>query len=157
VPEAVSEVPEPDLGGTSTRHVTLSVDTEGDETRWLIDGRTYDANEYPIITRRGEVEVWEIRNEERSMPHPMHLHAFRFRVLGRTGSPEQVSRLAVDGKGRTATDLGWKDTVLVWPGETVKIAVDFSHGFEGEQFYLFHCHILEHEDSGMMINVKVEP
>jgi blue copper oxidase len=157
VPEAVSEAPEPDLSGASTRRVTLSVETEGNETRWLIDSRTYDANEYPIVTRRGEVEVWEIRNEERSMPHPMHLHAFRFRVLGRTGSPEQVSRLAVDGKGRTATDLGWKDTVLVWPGETVKIAVDFSHGFEGEQFYLFHCHILEHEDSGMMINVKVEP
>ncbi|HVF01058.1 MAG TPA: multicopper oxidase domain-containing protein, partial [Rubrobacteraceae bacterium] len=107
VPEAVSEVPEPGLGRASTRRVTLSVETEGNETRWLIDGRTYDANEYPIVTRRGEVEVWEIRNEERSMPHPMHLHAFRFRVLGRTGSPEQVSRLAVDRQGRTATDLGW--------------------------------------------------
>ena len=155
VPEAVSEVPEPDLGGASTRRVTLSVETQDDETRWLIDGRTYDPNEYPIVARRGEMEVWEIHNEERSTPHHMHLHAFRFRVLGRTGSPEQVSRLAVDGKGRTATDLSWKDTVLVWPGETVKIAVDFSHDFEGEQFYLFHCHILEHEDSGMMVNVKV--
>lgn len=155
VPETVSEVPEPYLGGVSTRRVTLSVETEGDETRWLIDGRTYNPNEYPIVTRRGEIEVWEIRNEERSMPHPMHLHAFRFRVLSRTGSPEQVWRLAVDGQGRTATDLGWKDTVLVWPGETVRIAIDFSHGFEGEQLYLFHCHILEHEDSGMMVNVKV--
>ena len=155
VPETLSEVPEPDLGRASARHVTLSAHTEGDETRWLIDGRTYDPHEYPIVARRGEMEIWEIRNEERSMPHPMHLHAFRFRVLGRTGSPEQVSRLALDGQGRTATDLGWKDTVLVWPGETVKIAVDFSHGFEGEQLYLFHCHILEHEDSGMMVNVKV--
>ena len=155
VPEALSEVPEPDLGGASVRHVTLSAETEGHETRWLIDGRTYDPHEYPIVARRGEMEIWEIRNEERSMPHPMHLHAFRFRVLHRTGSPEQVSRLVVDGQGRTATDLGWKDTVLVWPGETVKIAVDFSHGFEGEQLYLFHCHILEHEDSGMMVNVRV--
>ena len=155
VPQVFSEVPEPDLGRVSTRRVTLSAETEGDETRWLINGRRYDPNEYPIVARRGEVEVWEIRNEERSMPHPMHLHAFRFRVLSRTGSPEQVSRLAVDGQGRTATDLGWKDTVLVWPGETIRIAVDFSHGFEGEQHYLFHCHILEHEDSGMMVNVKV--
>ena len=156
VPGVVSEVPEPDLRGTSTRRVTLSVDTGGDETRWLIDGRTYEPDEYPITARRGEIEVWEIRNEERSMPHPMHLHAFRFRVLGRTNSPGQVSRLAVDGRGRTVADLGWKDTVLVWPGETVRIAVDFSHGFEGEQLYLFHCHILEHEDSGMMVNVKVD-
>ena len=155
VPDVLSEVPEPDLGRASARRVTLSVETQGDETRWLIDGRTYNPNEYPIVARRGEVEVWEIRNEERSMPHPMHLHAFRFRVLGRTGSPEQVSHLAVDRQGRTVTDLGWKDTVLVWPGETVRIAIDFSHGFEGEQLYLFHCHILEHEDSGMMVNVKV--
>src|SRR5918993_983621 len=108
-------------GTARARRVTLSAETEGDETRWLIDGRTYDPNEYPIVARRGEVEVWEIRNEKRSMPHPMHLHAFRFRVLGRTGSPEQVSRLAIDRQGRTVTDLGWKDTVLVWPGETVRI------------------------------------
>jgi blue copper oxidase len=67
----------------------------------------------------------------------------------------QAWLLAVDRQGRTATDLGWKDTVLVWPGETVRIAIDFSHGIEGEQLYLFHCHILEHEDSGMMVNVKV--
>ena len=45
--------------------------------------------------------------------------------------------------------------MLVWPGETVRIAIDFSHHFEGEQLYLFHRHILEHEDSGMMVNVKV--
>jgi FtsP/CotA-like multicopper oxidase with cupredoxin domain len=96
-----------------------------------------------------------LKNDERSMPHPMHLHGFRFLVLGRTGSLEQVSRLAVDDAGRTATDLGYKDTVLVWPGETVRLAVDFSHGFEGEQFYMFHCHILEHENAGMMLNVKV--
>ena len=45
--------------------------------------------------------------------------------------------------------------MLVWPGETVRIAIEFSHDFEGEQLYLFHCHILEHEDAGMMINYKV--
>ena len=61
----------------------------------------------------------------------------------------------MDERGRTATDLGWKDTVLVWPGETVRIAIEFFHAFEGEQLYLFHCHILEHEDTGMMINCKV--
>jgi suppressor of ftsI/bilirubin oxidase len=65
------------------------------------------------------------------------------------------SRFAIEEKGRTVTDLGWKDTVLVWPGETVRIAIEFSHDFEGEQLYLFHCHILEHEDAGMMINYKV--
>jgi blue copper oxidase len=44
--------------------------------------------------------------------------------------------------------------VLLWPGETVKCTMDFSHGFEGEQIYMFHCHILEHE-TAMMLNVKI--
>ena len=129
--------------------------SEGGANRWLINGLTHEMDKYPIVARRGAKEIWEIHNDEKSMPHPMHLHGFRSLVLGRTGSPEQVSRLAVDESGRTATDLGFKDTVLVWPGETVKLAIDFSHGFEGEQFYMFHCHILEHENAGMMLNVKV--
>ena len=57
--------------------------------------------------------------------------------------------------GRLATDLGWKDTVLVWPGESVRIAIDFRHPFAGEQIYLVHCHNLEHEDAGMMLRVRV--
>ncbi len=43
------------------------------------------------------------------------------------------------------TDLGLKDTVHVWPAETVRCAMNFSYGYEGEQLYMFHCHILEHE------------
>jgi hypothetical protein len=89
------------------------------------------------------------------MPHPMHHHGFRFGVLERGNSPGQVAGTAVDERGRTATDLGWKDTLLIWPGETVRIAIEVSHDFEAEQLYLFHCHILEHEDAGMMINYKV--
>jgi blue copper oxidase len=53
------------------------------------------------------------------------------------------------------TDLGWKDTILVWPGETVRIAIDFTNMFKGDQIYLFHCHNLEHEDQGMMLNYRV--
>ena len=59
------------------------------------------------------------------------------------------------GHGRTVSDLGWKDTELVWPGETVKIAIDFSHDFVGSQTYLLHCHNLEHEDAGMMVNFRM--
>jgi suppressor of ftsI/bilirubin oxidase len=46
--------------------------------------------------------------------------------------------------------------VLVWPGESVRIALDFSHPFSGDQTYMFHCHNLEHEDTGMMIGYKVK-
>ncbi len=155
VPETLSEYPQPDFTGASTRHVTLSLAPEGGANGWLINGMSHEMDEYPIVARRDAKEIWNIRNDERSMPHPMHLHGFRFLVLGREGSPRQVSRLAVDDYGRTVTDLGYKDTVLVWPGETVRWAIDFSHVFDGDQLYMFHCHILEHENAGMMLNVKV--
>ena len=45
--------------------------------------------------------------------------------------------------------------MLVWPGESVRIAIDFRMPFAGAQTYMFHCHNLEHEDGGMMLGVKV--
>ncbi|HET9403269.1 MAG TPA: multicopper oxidase domain-containing protein [Burkholderiales bacterium] len=123
--------------------------------RWRINGATYDMAATPITVRRDTVEAWDIRNVPPTMPHPMHIHGFQFRVISRTGGPEQQRRLAVEKSGLAATDLGWKDTVLVWPGETVRIVTDFSHPFLGDQVYMVHCHNLEHEDGGMMLNFKV--
>jgi blue copper oxidase len=154
VPEILSEMPQPDLGDVDTRPITISMTTDDQGMRWLINGKTHRMDEFPIVVQRGVKEIWEIHNHEKSMPHPIHLHGFQFRILERVSTPEQVAHLVVDEKGRLVTDLGFKDTVLLWPGETVKCAMDFSHGFEGEQLYMFHCHILEHE-MGMMLNLKV--
>ncbi len=123
--------------------------------KWRINGAAYDMKATPITVRRDSVEVWDIRNVPPTMPHPMHLHGFQFRVVSREGSPEQQKRLVIEPGGLAATDLGWKDTVLVWPGETVRIVTDFSHPFPGDQVYMVHCHNLEHEDGGMMLNLKV--
>jgi blue copper oxidase len=154
VPETLSEIPQPELGDADTRPITISMTTDEQGMRWLINGKTHRMDEFPIVVQRGAKEIWEIHNDEKSMPHPIHLHGFQFRILERVGTPEQVAHLVVDEKGRLATDVGFKDTVLLWPGETVKCAMDFSHDFEGEQLYMFHCHILEHE-TGMMLNFKV--
>ena len=123
--------------------------------RWRINDRVYDTQATPIEVARGASEIWLLRNYHTSAPHAMHLHGFQFRVLERETSPDQLAPLVVDGKGRLATDLGSKDTVLVWPGESVRIAIDFRHPFAGSQLYLLHCHNLEHEDGGMMLRVKV--
>lgn len=138
--------------GSKPRVMTL--DMKGN--RWRINGLTYEAQKTPIVVKRGATEVWEIRNAQSSMPHPFHIHGFQFRALARSGSPEQQVRLAVTPEGLAATDLGWKDTVLSWPGETVRIAIDFTHPFPGDQVYMVHCHNLEHEDGGMMLNLKVQ-
>jgi blue copper oxidase len=155
VPQTLSEIPQPDVSSAASRPITISMTTDDQGMRWLINGRTHSMDEIPIVVQRGAKEVWEIHNDEKSMPHPAHLHGFQFRILERMGTPEQVAHLVVDEKGRLVTDVGFKDTVLLWPGETVKCAMDFSHGFEGEQLYMFHCHILEHE-TGMMLNLKIE-
>ena len=138
--------------GAVLRKIELSMQ----QMRFLINGRSFVMDEIAFSVQRNTVEIWSISNPVLGMPHPIHLHGFSFQVLERLNSPSPLSALARFGKGRTVSDLGWKDTVLVWPGETVRIAIDFSHDFPGDQTYLLHCHNLEHEDAGMMINFRVQ-
>jgi blue copper oxidase len=152
LPATLSKVSAIPLQGATQRKIELSLKN----MRFLINGRTFVMDEIAFDVNRGAVEVWSISNPTLGMPHPMHIHGFSFQVLERLNSPAQVSSSARFGKGRTAGDLGWKDTVLVWPGETVRIAIDFTHDFPGDQTYLLHCHNLEHEDAGMMINFRVQ-
>ena len=135
--------------------VDSAVRLEMGKMRWLINGETFRPDAFPIDAQRNTIETWSLYNAKRSMPHPMHMHGFHFQILSRENSPKQIQTLGVHGGGRTVSDLGWKDTVLVWPGETVRLAVDFSHQFDGNQTYVFHCHNLEHEDSDMMVNMRV--
>ena len=151
VPTRLSQVQPIDISGATERKVRL----EMAHMRWRINGETFRMDAFPIDARRNTVEVWELSNARQSMPHPMHMHGFQFQVLARQNSPEQIRTLGVHGSGRTVSDLGWKDTVLVWPGETVRLAVDLSHDFVGDQTYVFHCHNLEHEDADMMVNMRV--
>jgi suppressor of ftsI/bilirubin oxidase len=151
IPQRLSTIVAIDTGHATERPLRLGFA----KARWRINDRVFAMGEAPIEVKRNTVETWLIRNYFNSMPHAMHLHGFHFQVLERQTSPAQIAALKVDDHGRLATDLGWKDTVLVWPGESVKIAIDFTMAFAGEQTYMFHCHNLEHEDGGMMLGVKV--
>jgi suppressor of ftsI/bilirubin oxidase len=125
------------------------------KAHWRINDRVFDMADEPIVVPRNTVQTWLLRNYYTSMPHAMHLHGFTLRVLAREQSLDFLAPLAVDAQGRLATDLGAKDTVLVWPGESVRVAIDFACAFAGPQDYLLHCHNLEHEDGGMMLRVRV--
>ena len=151
LPAKLSEIRAIPTAGVPERKIELSMA----DMRFLINGRSFVMDEISFEVKRGAVEIWSISNPAIGMPHPMHIHGFSFQVVERLNSPGQVSAGARWGRGRTVSDLGWKDTVLVWPGETVKIAVDFSHDFIDSQTYLLHCHNLEHEDGGMMVNFRV--
>ena len=130
-----------------------------ERTGFLIDQTPYRLDEIAFPVARGAREIWEVRNSPISMPHPMHVHGFGFRVLRRQGTFGPARRLATAGAGRLPTDLGIKDTVVVWPNETVWLALDFTlpedAAFRGRQRYMLHCHNLEHEDGMMMRNFAV--
>jgi len=140
----------------TTRRLRLDFD---ERSGFLIDGTPYRPDESGFALQRGAREVWEIKNSPISMPHAMHLHGFAFRVLRRQGTYGAARALAGAPGGRLPTDLGVKDTVVLWPNETVWLAVDFTlppgAAFRGAQRYMFHCHNLEHEDGMMMRNLTV--
>ena len=110
--------------------------------------------------RLGDLEVWEFYNAEDGMgmgmmhgahPHPMHIHGVQFQVLER--QIDAQNRQEYENIRAGFVDEGWKDTVLVWPGERVRVLIRFAD-YPG--LYLYHCHNLEHEDGGMMRNYRVE-
>ena len=82
--------------------------------------------------------------------------AFSSAWLDRRGSPSQVRTLVgVGAPGLLPQDRSMRDTVHVWPGESVRIALDFSHLYFGNQDYVFHCRRLAHVEGGMMIRYRI--
>ena len=106
-----------------------------------INGNVYDSQRIDVTVTRGTVEKWTFDNSNGKEPHPMHVHGVLFQILSRTGGREALSPL----------EAGWKDTVLCMPGEKVSVLIPFD-GFTGK--FLYHCHNLEHEESGMMAQYK---
>ncbi|MBE0591532.1 MAG: multicopper oxidase domain-containing protein [Gemmatimonadales bacterium] len=127
---------------------------------WGINGRSFEmleASPYETV-KLGTHELWEFRNDETSgmmgmdmaMPHSMHVHGVQFRVIERSVSGRLAGYRGTVNAG--FVDEGWKDTVLVMPGERVRVVVRFAD-YPG--LFLYHCHMLEHEDGGMMRNYRV--
>ena len=105
---------------------------------FLINGKYYQGDRIHTQVKLNTVEDWELINTG-VMDHPFHIHGNAFQVISRNGQPEPL--------------LAWRDTVLVKRGETVRIRIPFSD-FAGRTVY--HCHVLDHEDLGMMGNLAID-
>ncbi|HEU4799389.1 MAG TPA: multicopper oxidase family protein [Gemmatimonadales bacterium] len=118
---------------TATRVIVLG--------QGLINGKVMDMSRVDVSTTVGATEIWQVENVV-GMDHPFHLHGFRFQVLDRNGVPEPF--------------LSWKDMVNVPKHETVRFIVTYDD-FPGK--WMFHCHILDHEDHGMMgvLEIRGDP
>ena len=170
------------VNAASPRTFTLSMM----RMNWLMNGRTYVMDEVASdeIVKLDTTEAWVFNNAGTTlapapwagvsmggmgggmrgggmmgggmggmmnMPHVMHLHTVEFLIIERKVDPlSQADWMTVsDG----LVDEGWKDTFLIMPGEQVKFLVRFSD-FTG--MFMYHCHIIEHEDMGMMRYFRVD-
>ena len=107
-----------------------------------IDGRTFAMDRVDYVSRAGDVERWDIVNDT-MMDHPIHIHGTQFQLAGRESR----------GIATPAPYAAWHDTVDVPAGTTATIRV--RQDLPGKR--MVHCHILEHEDAGMMAVLEVRP
>jgi spore coat protein A len=141
-----------EAASVATRDFVLSekMDSNGHSLGVRINDKGYDEPVTEIV-KLGTTEKWRfINNTDDS--HPMHLHLVQFQILQRQGFDPfafQRGKLVLAGTPRkpAANEMGWKDTAVVSPSEILTILVRFE-GFTGR--YVFHCHMLEHEDNDMM-------
>ncbi|MFJ9724616.1 multicopper oxidase family protein [Streptomyces sp. NPDC101209] len=126
---------------TAERTITLHMDEDGrPDPQGYINDKTYDPDRIDTLIRHGASEIWTVTNTNQFVPHNLHLHLVQFRILER------------DGQAPGPAESGLKDTVMVMPGETVKLQATFDT-YRGT--YLYHCHLIDHSAMGMMAQFKV--
>ncbi|HKN43624.1 MAG TPA: multicopper oxidase domain-containing protein, partial [Propionibacteriaceae bacterium] len=101
-----------------------------------INGQQMDMSRIDAVVGAGTTELWTVQNTH-NQPHNFHVHGVAFQIIP---------------AGATAADpgLGWKDTVLLAAGETVQLAIVFPPYQDPLTPYMYHCHLMWHEDEGMM-------
>ena len=140
VPSTLTTMP-PVPAADRTRTFTLQSSEPGQTPMTgSINGRTFDMNRIDVTVPFGSTEEWHITNANATVPHNFHCHLAHMRVLSR------------DDKPVGPDESGWKDTVQIFPGQTVKVRLTFNT-YRG--VYPFHCHMLDHGAMGMMAQLQV--
>jgi spore coat protein A len=110
-----------------------------DHGNWQINGKMYDPARIDFRAKLGQTEVWNLVNSTNAN-HTIHVHLVQFQIIELEGGlPPEEQR-------------GWKDTVLLTPNVNAKIMMRWE-GYKG--LYVFHCHIIGHEDQAMMAQIEV--
>lgn len=139
VPRVLRRLPRLDRP-TVERTIELRMDERGPDPKGYINGKVFDPDRIDTYIRRGASEVWTLTNPNQHAPHNFHMHLVQFRVLERNGDSPRPA------------DAGLKDTVMLMPGETVKVQATFD-SYRGT--YLYHCHLLDHSAMGMMAQMRI--
>jgi spore coat protein A len=161
IPETLSRIKRlQETAAVKTRSLKLVevMPSNGQPHRVLLDGRRFmdPITEDPV---NGSIEIWEFVNTTIDA-HPIHLHAVHFQLLDRRPFDvrryKRTSEVSLIGRPIQAApeELGWKDTILCPPGRVTRIITPFS-GEPGR--FVWHCHMLEHEDNEMMRPFLLRP
>lgn len=138
LPQKLNTIAQDDVSDLPVQKITLS----GMHMMVSINGKQFDMERIDLEKKQGEKEIWEVYNAPDMMGgmiHPFHIHGVQFKILSRNGDAPPKN------------EQGWKDTVKLNPDETVRLEVEFQEN----GIFMYHCHILEHEENGMMGQVKV--
>jgi len=137
---ALAAIGDAEITGKQT--LEFNVDTSTQPAGMQIDGKSYDPASEGRVLKLGGVEEWTITS--RFANHPFHIHT----------NPFQVVSMKDESGHETVTMPFWKDTLLIKQGWVVKVRTRYSD-FTGT--FVTHCHILDHEDRGMMQKVTIVP
>lgn len=128
---------DPDVNSEApVRHVTM-------DDHDKINGLRFSMERIDMKQTLNSVEYWDVTNTNNSasgMLHPFHIHGAHFLVVSRNGQKPNPNEINV-----------YKDTIEVGPGETVRLKVYFQNA----GVFMYHCHIIEHEDAGMMAQIQI--
>lgn len=154
LPEILSEIEHENIGDAKISRKFILNDPYG--PMYNINGERMDMNKINEFSKQNQTEIWEVTNSDQhhgiknQSPsyngtksvngHPFHIHSVQFLVLER------------NGKSPDPSEKGWKDTIFLEKNETVKLLIKF----QNKGVFMYHCHILEHEDNGMMGQIKIE-
>jgi len=129
--------PEDLTHATVDQHRTIVFSEDNATNRFFINGKQFDADRVDVRSRLGSVEEWTVRNVTAEQ-HPFHIHVEDFQVMSVNGTPHHA--------------VSPQDTVILPAHGQVVIRMRFTD-FTGK--FVFHCHILNHEDHGMMATIEV--
>lgn len=148
-----------EASSVATRDFILSekLDAQGRSLGVQINSKGYD-DPVTEVVQLGTTEIWRFINTTDDA-HPMHVHLVQFQILQRQGfNPAALLKGTLELVGiprpPAANEAGWKDTAIVNPRDVLSIIARFE-GYTGR--YVFHCHMLEHEDNDMMRPFEVVP
>jgi suppressor of ftsI len=106
-----------------------------------INGQQMEMSRIDTVVGAGSTELWTVQNTH-NQPHNFHVHGVAFQIVP-------------DGATSTDPELGWKDTVLLAAGESVQLAIMFPPYEDPLTPYMYHCHLMWHEDEGMMAQFTI--